>query len=187
MKIRLIVTAAAAAVLATGIVAPADAFNPTPEPPQTVVPLDGAHWQAGAGLPDGTSQSDVGLVQLAPPTADTHVRLGYIDHVPGSLTELGFTTQTPSGINPCWKVGVTNSDGSTFTLHLTTDSAQMVTEVPPGGDLAPVVQWTWTLNLPAGDHVTSATAEVMTDSAPSTGGQVTFDDFTVNGSPVGTP
>ncbi|MGN6721283.1 MAG: hypothetical protein ACTHJM_01570, partial [Marmoricola sp.] len=174
-------------VLATGVVAPAEAFNPTPEPPSTIVRLAGAHWQAGAGLPVGTSQSDVGLVQLGPTAPDTHVRVGYVQHVPASLTELGFTAQTPGGINPCWKVRVTTSDGTTFTLHLTTDSAQGVSEVPPGGDFSPIVQWTWTLNLPAGDRVTSATAEVMTDSAPSAGGQVTFDDFTVNGSQLRTP
>jgi hypothetical protein len=186
MRTRSIITAAAAALLATGVIAPAQAFNPTPEPPSTIVPLDGAHWQAGAGLPDG-SASNVGLVQVGPTTADTHVRVGYIQHVPASLTELGFTSQTPSGIDPCWKVGVTGPDGTTFTLHLTTDGARGVSETPPGGDLAPIVQWTWTLNVPAGDRVTSATVEVMTDNAPSAGGQVTFDDFTVNGSPVRQP
>lgn len=186
MRIRSIITATVAAVLATGVVAPAEAFNPTPEPPSTIIPLDGAHWQAGAGLPDSTP-SDVGLVQLAPTAPDTHVLVGYIQHVPASLTELGFTAQTPNGINPCWKVGVTNSDGVTFTLHLTTDSAQMVSETPPGGDFAPITQWTWTLNLPAGDQVTSATVELMTGDASGAGGQATLDDFTVNGSPVSAP
>ncbi|MGN6723437.1 MAG: hypothetical protein ACTHJM_12575, partial [Marmoricola sp.] len=76
MKMRSIITAASAVVLATGVVAPAEAFNPTPEPPSTIVPLDGAHWQAGARRPDGTRPADVGLVQLGATAPPTHRRVG---------------------------------------------------------------------------------------------------------------
>jgi hypothetical protein len=164
------------------------AFNPTPEPP-AVVPLDGAHWLAGAGFPDATGQSSLGLVQDVAPVGDTHTRVAEIQHVPGSVTQLGFAAQTPNGINPCWMVGITNPDGSTSTLHLTTDSARIVSDVPPPpGDSAPYIQWTWSIELPPGAVVTSATAEVMTDQAPPpVAARVAFDRFSVNGQLIGTP
>ncbi len=189
---RTLVSLAAAglAVAAAGLVIAGSAvgFNPTPEPPR-VVPLDGAHWQAGAGFPDTTGQSSLGLVQTPLDIGDTHTPVAEIKHLPGSVTELGFAAQTPNGINPCWLVGITNPDGSTSTLHLTTDSARIVNELPPpGGDSAPYVQWTWSLSLPAGAVVTSATAEVMTGlTPPPTDQRVAFDRFTVDGSVIPTP
>lgn len=178
----------AVATLAWGAVAigPAQAFNPTPEPP-SVVPLDSAHWVAGAGLPDSTGQSELGLVQVAPTAPDSHTLVASIQHLPSSVTELGVAAQTPSGIDPCWKVGVIGADGSTFTLHLTTDSAQMVVVSSGGGDVAPFIQWTWSLNLPSGDRVTSAAAEAMSDPSTSSGGQVSFDGFSVNGQTISNP
>lgn len=185
MKIRPIITAFAATAIATGTAAaPASAFNPTPEPPM-IIPVDGAHWQAGVGLTDPSNSSALGLVQQGPTTPDTHVLVASLKHLPTTLTEIGLTSQTPSGINPCWKVGVVSPDGRTFTLHLTTDGASLTTVGGgTGGDFAPFFQWTWNLNLPAGDQVTSATAEVMTDQSPSAGGQIVFDEFTVNGQTV---
>jgi hypothetical protein len=188
---RLVSALGAGLVLATlGLVpaGPAAAFNPTPEPPK-VMPLDGAHWQAGAGFPDPTGQSALGLVQDAPLAADTHMPVAEIQHVPGSVTELGFASQVPNGINPCWMVGITNPDGSTSTLHLTTDSAQIVSEgPPPPGDVAPYIQWSWSITLPPGAVVTSARAEVMSGQQPPPGNdRVAFDRFSVNGDLIATP
>lgn len=184
MKVRSIITALAATALASGAAAsPALAINPTPEPPM-IIPVDGAHWQAGVGLSDPSNSSALGLVQQGPTTADTHVLVASLKHLPATLTEIGLTSQTPSGIDPCWKVGVVSPDGQTFTLHLTTDSATVTAVGGTGGDFAPFFQWTWNLNIPAGDHISSATAEVMTDQAPSQGGQVVFDEFTVNGQTI---
>lgn len=164
------------------------AFNPTPEPPK-VVPLDGAHWQAGAGFPDASGESSLGLVQTPPSTPDTHTQMAEIQHVPGAVTELGFASQVPNGINPCWMVGITNPDGSTSTIHLTTDSARIVSDgPPPPGDVAPYIQWSWSISLPPGAVVTSATAEVMSaQNPPLTSDRVAFDRFSVNGQVIGTP
>lgn len=169
----------------TALAAPASAFNPTPEPPAQVVPVDGAHWLAGAGLPNPPAQSDTGLVQAVDSVGHTDVaRLRLSPYPGGHLTQLGVAAQTPNGINPCWLVGVANPDGSTATLHLTTDSAVLTGEsASSDSDIAPFLTWSWSLNLPDGSTVTSIDLEVMTAQAPPLSGvQVAFDHFSVDGS-----
>jgi hypothetical protein len=163
-------------------------------PPAThdrVVPVRGAHWQAGTGLPDATGRSALGLVQDVSSAGHTEVaRLQGLTGAPGSaLTRLEVSSSTPSGIDPCWKVGVTAVDGSVGVLHLTLDSAREEgTDPSPTPDLAPFTRWSWTFSIPADSTISFVSLQVDAgQQAPAPGARVAFDRFAVDGAPITTP
>ena len=146
-----------------------------------VVPLDGAHWKAGAGLSDARGNASVGLTQ----TVDGSVREVDVAAIRGlegspssSVTRLGFAVRgLPSGIDPCWKVVITNPDGAQVTVELEGNSdARGVTQTDLGGGWT---QWTFTTELPQGTintidlHLDVVSLSLVTDT-------VAFDNFTVN-------
>lgn len=156
-----------------------------------VVPVDGAHWQAGAGLPDPDKRSDIGIVQDVVDAGHTEVAiLHHLEGAPGSaLHELAFFSSTPVGIDPCWKIGLTAVDGSVRVLHLTLDSARNDGNIPPPvGDFAPFTRWSWSFTIPADATINWVSLQVDAGgSAPPTPSRVSFDGFAVNGAALRTP
>jgi hypothetical protein len=175
---------AALGVLAVAVPLPAGATVPPVGDSIGVVPLDGAHWQAGAGLPDANGNAGVGMVQ----TADTlgHVdvaRIRGFDGLPSSaLSSLGFAVAPlPSGIEPCWKVLVTNSDGTQVTVHVVASSDARGITATRIGDSG-WTQWTWSPGtLPAGTIDQVSVGVMVNQQPPPTNDRVGFDNFTANG------
>jgi hypothetical protein len=166
--------------VALGVLAVATPMPAGADVPIGMVPLDGAHWQAGAGLPDANGNASVGMVQTADGSV-AHIdvaRVRGFDRLSTSaLTSLGFAVgPLPSGIEPCWKVLLTNPDGTEMTVHVdaSTDTRGITATALGGG----WTQWTWTPTLPAGT-ITEVIDGVMT--TPGNAGQVAFDNFTANG------
>lgn len=156
-----------------------------------VVPVDGAHWKAGAGLPDPNRSSNIGLVQDVIAAGHTEVAiLHHLEGAPGSaLNGLAFASQTPNGIDPCWKIGITTVDGSVRVLHLTLDSARNEGQLPPPtGDFAPFTRWSWSFTLPADATINWVSLQVDAgQQPPPVGDRVAFDGFAVNGAALSTP
>jgi hypothetical protein len=148
-----------------------------------VVPLDGAHWQAGVGLVDASGNGQVGLLQTVTTAGHTDVaQLNGFDRQPTSaLHSVGFAVGLlPNGINPCWLIEFTGPDGTQGMVHViaSADRSDM-TRTDLGGGFT---QWTWTpRTLPAGtiDRVVIGLMAATTPS-PDTG-PVAFDDFSANG------
>jgi hypothetical protein len=174
---------AALGLLAVAAPLPAGATPPPTNDSIGVVPLDGAHWQAGAGLPDANGNAQVGMVQ----SADTlgHIDVAQIkgfDGLPTSaLGSLGFAVAPlPGGIEPCWKVLLTNPDGTQTTVHVVPNSdTRGITRTPLDSGWT---QWTWTPGtLPAGTIDQISVGVMVGQQPPPVGDRVTFDNFTANG------
>jgi hypothetical protein len=175
-------TVAALGLLAVAAPVPAGANGGAGGRSFGVVPLDGAHWQAGAGLPDAQGNAQLGMVQTA--TTLGHVDVARIRGFDGlstsALSSLGFAVAPlPGGIEPCWKVLLTNPDGTQTTVHVVASTDERgITAVALGGGWT---QWTWTPGtLPAGT-IDQVVIGVMVNEIPPLGDQVAFDNFTANG------
>lgn len=146
-----------------------------------VVPSDGASWQSSAGLPDSNGNASVGMVQTVSQGGHTDVAaIKGVDSMPASLLHsIGFAVgPLPSGIDPCWLVGITNADGITTSIHVVTiDENRPITHSRIGE--TGFTQWTWTPGFTDG-IVASVQIGVMAQSGLPLS-DVTFDNFTVNG------
>jgi hypothetical protein len=144
---RLAAVAAVGAVVASAAPASAAPFDPQPDPPR-LVPIDGAHWQRGAGLPDARGAQSQGLVRhvatcrglldalfdsscrlldLGVPAARRHVEAGAVLGYRGRpTTDLGTmhgfaVRELPAGIIPCIRIAYTTTAGERGETMVTTD------------------------------------------------------------------
>jgi hypothetical protein len=175
----------AGVVAAVGIFAGVTPGRADPEPTGGfhVVPLAGAHWEAHAGLPDANGNASLGLVQRIDASASGHVDVAAIRGFEGKptsdLASIGFAVAPhPSGIDPCWKILVTDRTGAQLTVHVVANGdSRAVTQRELGGG------WTqWTLSTDALPEGTLADVSVgVMVQPPQEPTRVTFDDFSVNG------
>ena len=116
MRLRMMAAVVALGCMTVGS-GGAGASNP-PEPIR-LVPVDGAHWQAKAGLPDRQGMASQALVldigEQAPPEP-IHVGVaslrGYVGQPTSALDVVGFAvTQRPGWIIPCIRIAFTDVEG----------------------------------------------------------------------------
>ncbi|MHB8694580.1 MAG: hypothetical protein ACYDHH_25360 [Solirubrobacteraceae bacterium] len=160
-----------------------------PPDPIKLSPVDGAHWQGQAGLPDTRGNANQALVS---PSIDSSTPLGElpvgtirgVDGLPTSvLGSVGFAVPDglPSGIEPCWLVGFTDPSGNPSSFMLMTGGSVDSRGLRATGSPAP--GWTsyaYSGPFPAGT-ITSATFGVHVISDPPNPIRVAFDNITATG------
>ena len=175
------VAAVTGALMMTGV--SAQAANP-PEPVR-LIPVDGAHWEAEAGLP--ASQILVQDIGTSTPPDPVHVGVAAVAGLEGEPTSnvsvLGFAVgELPGGIIPCVRVGYTDPDGNPteLMLHpLDERTGQTGADWTATPSRTGWTTYTYTGELPEGT-ITGLEVQVAVEVQPPDPVRVEFDNVQVN-------
>lgn len=148
-----------------------------PSEPTKLHPVDGGHWQGGAGLPDRrglAAQGLVGDVAWGDPHRESATITGWGGAPTSELESLGFAvTGSAAGIIPCIKVTYVAGDGSV---------REAMFMEPRRAAPDEVAGWTvhqFDVALPEGT-ISGIDLGVHIDAMDPTNARLLFDNVTVN-------
>jgi len=119
-----------------GVLGVASAPPAAGAPPIGLHPIDGAHWQAGSGLPDARGHARNALVRVID-GSDDHPEVAAITGLRGTSTadlgSLGFTVAgDEAGIIPCIKVAYADAHGVRRETMITSRAMRAEAATEPG-------------------------------------------------------